>query len=305
MNKVYSIIVTYNGAQWIEKCLDSLENSIVKTDIIVIDNNSSDNTVAIIESKYPAIHLIKSERNLGFGQANNIGMRKALDENADYVFLLNQDAWLAKTDAIEQLIIAHKTNEDYGIISPIQLYGSGKKIVKSMEVNLSKSAIKKSDMVSDIFFKRPLKNIYSIDYVCAASWLLPISVIKEIGGFDPVFFHYGEDDNYMHRILFHGYKIGVCPFASICHDIGDRDKSQRRKHNDRQKCLMVELSNINEIENLNKLMSFYLYTAFTKVFFLRIRAVINNFKTANFIFKNKKRLCEHRCKNTIKGTNWL
>jgi N-acetylglucosaminyl-diphospho-decaprenol L-rhamnosyltransferase len=92
--KVVVIIVTYNGAGWIEKCLNSLRNSSLNTDVIVIDNASTDETVSLIENLYPEVELVKRANNLGFGQANNIGLRMALDQNADFVFLLNQDAWI-------------------------------------------------------------------------------------------------------------------------------------------------------------------------------------------------------------------
>lgn len=81
--KVNTIIVTYNGAQWIEKCLDSLHECKVKTHILIVDNASTDNTLSIIREKYPEVELIESAKNLGFGKANNIGLRKALDERAD------------------------------------------------------------------------------------------------------------------------------------------------------------------------------------------------------------------------------
>ena len=84
MNRTYIIIVTYNGMKWLEACLSSCR----KYSVIVIDNNSSDNTVSFIEQKYPNTILLKQNKNLGFGAANNIGINYALQNNADYVFLL-------------------------------------------------------------------------------------------------------------------------------------------------------------------------------------------------------------------------
>ncbi|MDX1446042.1 glycosyltransferase [Lishizhenia sp.] len=75
MKKILSIIVTYNGMRnnWIEKCLISLENSSYPNDILVVDNASSDGTVAYIESNFTSVEFIKYENKLGFGAANNLG----------------------------------------------------------------------------------------------------------------------------------------------------------------------------------------------------------------------------------------
>ena len=92
--KIFVIIVTYKGHQWYERCFASLCNSEYPVQTIVIDNASNDGTVEYIRKYFPEIHLIESKENLGFGRANNIGMRYALDHGCDYVFLLNQDAAL-------------------------------------------------------------------------------------------------------------------------------------------------------------------------------------------------------------------
>src|SRR5688572_14491270 len=124
---LYSVIVTYNGSKWIEKCLDSLLNSNLPCQVIVIDNGSTDGTLDIINKTYPQVDLVKTQENLGFGKANNIGMKKAYDAGAEYVFLLNQDAWVAQ-DTLERLVEAASRYTEYGVVSPIHLNGSGKKL---------------------------------------------------------------------------------------------------------------------------------------------------------------------------------
>lgn len=76
--------------QWLQKCLDSCKGY----QVIIVDNNSTDGTVSFIKENFPNIHLIPQTENLGFGQANNIGIKYALEQRAEYVFLLNQDAYL-------------------------------------------------------------------------------------------------------------------------------------------------------------------------------------------------------------------
>ena len=93
--KIYTIIVTYNGLQWMDFCLGSLRASTVQTTPIIIDNNSSDKTVEYIRANYPECVILDNNKNLGFGRANNMGLSYALKNNADYVLLLNQDAAIA------------------------------------------------------------------------------------------------------------------------------------------------------------------------------------------------------------------
>src|SRR5574344_2140153 len=92
--EIYAVVVAYNGMQWYDKCFGSLQASSVPVHTIVIDNASGDNTVAYIKEQFPNVHIIESKTNLGFAKANNIGIKYAMDNNADYVFLLNQDAWI-------------------------------------------------------------------------------------------------------------------------------------------------------------------------------------------------------------------
>jgi GT2 family glycosyltransferase len=211
--KVVVIIVTYNGAGWIEKCLNSLRNSSLNTDVIVIDNASTDETVSLIENLYPEVELVKRANNLGFGQANNIGLRMALDQNADFVFLLNQDAWIDQ-DTIGKLVEVSKRNPEYGIVSPFHLNYDGSAIEKYF--NDWVLAHYTPDLLTDKMGNK-LKQIYSTTFVHAACWLLPIDTIHLIGGFDPLFFHYGEDNDYVQRLLFKKKLVGISPNTNVHH----------------------------------------------------------------------------------------
>ncbi len=116
---IYTIIVTYNGERWIRNCLAQLLKSSLPVHAIVIDNASQDGTVDIIRNEFSDVTLLQNAENKGFGAANNIAIQVALQHNADYIFLLNQDAYIEK-DTLNQML-KFQTNTAYGIISPVQL----------------------------------------------------------------------------------------------------------------------------------------------------------------------------------------
>lgn len=212
---IYTIIVTWNGMKWIKKCLDSVRASSIKVNTIVIDNGSTDETVEFISQNYPEVILVKSDKNLGFGQANNEGMRIALAKGCDYVFLLNQDAYVFP-DMFQELIrVSEKaTNKQYAIISPLHINSDIRKLdyqFKSYIKNISLEIIQDDLLTSK-------KEIYEVESVPAAGWLLPRRTLEHIGGFDPIYFHYGEDTQYSQRVNYHGFKTGIVPSAKMIHD---------------------------------------------------------------------------------------
>lgn len=206
---VYTIIVTYNGRKWVDFCLGSLRRSSIKTIPLVIDNCSTDGTLNYIREHYPEATLFPQEKNLGFGQANNVGLRYALEHGADYCLLLNQDAAIS-ADAIE-LMLAQSDGES--LLSPIHMNGRGTRVDNNFRVSL----VKCTELINDIFADT-LKSVYECGLICAACWFLPKSVIERIGGFNPLFFHYSEDNNYYQRIVYHHIKVLLVPEARMFHD---------------------------------------------------------------------------------------
>jgi GT2 family glycosyltransferase len=218
----YAIVVTYNGRKWLDKCIYSLVNSSVSNNIIVVDNGSSDGTPETIRQNFPEVEIIETHQNLGFGKANNIGLKKAYDAGADYVFLLNQDAWV-EPDGIEKLVEAARLQPEYGIVSPIHLNGSGEKLDKNfLSYILPQNCL---DLFSDMVARKLKNKIYRMTFVNAAGWLISRKTIAMGGGFNPLFFVYCEDDNYIHRLRFHGLDVGIFPHTNIYHDREDRPLS--------------------------------------------------------------------------------
>jgi GT2 family glycosyltransferase len=213
-NAVACVIVTYNAAQWLQRCLESVLASSIPVEIIVVDNASSDETMQIAASFGAPVTLLAQSANLGFGRANNLGISYALQHTVDYVFLLNQDTHV-DPEALGTLVSAMRSDSQYGILSPMHWNRDGTAIDKNF-LNYIKDYSDRSHY-ADRHFGRHEKTIYKIDYVNAAAWLLSKECLLKVGGFDPLFFMYGEDDDLCQRALRHGFKIGFVPDANIYH----------------------------------------------------------------------------------------
>lgn len=220
---VFAIIVIYNGMRngWIQKCFDSIINSSIKVGIIAIDNGSTDGSISFIKQNYPKVELLVSKENLGFGKANNIGLKRALDLGGDFFFLLNQDAWVDQ-ETIEKLIIQSEMHPEYGVISPMHLNGKG----DGLDYKVAEYYIKPSkcpQLISDAFLNKLKDDVYKIDFINAAAWLITKKCLEVVGGFSPTFYHYGEDENYCHRLHYKQFFIGLYPTVNVCHDREERE----------------------------------------------------------------------------------
>ncbi|ELV7524291.1 glycosyltransferase family 2 protein [Flavobacterium psychrophilum] len=203
--KIFVIIVTYNGSKWIEKCINSLLRSIYPINILVVDNCSTDDSVELLK-RFSEIHLIQFKENLGFGKANNIGIDYALNNKADYVFLLNQDTWVFD-DTISNLVVMAQNNPSFGIVSPMHFSGDEKTLDKGFVTYYNRNIEENAG-----------KNIAIVPFVNAAAWLVSSACLQKVGGFESLFGHYGEDRNYCDRVLYHQFQIVIAKNAKICHD---------------------------------------------------------------------------------------
>lgn len=223
--KVLVAVVTFNALPWIRRCLGSALRSSHPCDVTVIDNVSSDGTRDVVRAEFPEVELIESRTNVGFGAANNIALRLALDRGYDFVYLLNQDAWLEK-DTLGKLVAAYRP--DYGVLSPLQKAASGK-----LDRQFSRKCSRYLKVTSRISAASDL--VVDVPFVMAAHWLLSRKAVETVGGFSPVFTQYGEDDNYLDRLRYHGLRCGVVPASSAVHDRASRKPS--REDRVRLKCV--------------------------------------------------------------------
>lgn len=263
-DKLLVIIVTFNGMKWIDKCIHSVLSSSIKSDIFVVDNASFDGTPDYIAKNFPTVLLTRSPKNLGFGAANNIGLQYAIDKGYDYVYLLNQDAWV-KEDTFEKLVSAQRKHPDYGILSPIQLDNSEEHFDFGFGWELSQWK-EHSKVCENLFFKRKA-DIIPFNMIMAAHWLISRECLLNTGGFSPAFFHYGEDNNYAERAQQKGYKIGVAMNALAIHDRAERVVPDEKKIFFDYCLKIVEISSFSNTAKC--ILWNYTYDTLLNIFFLR------------------------------------
>ena len=297
MTKVFVIIVTYKGQRWYDQCFGSLRKSTLPVQLVVVDNSPGDEDAEYIKTHFPEVHLIKTNENLGFGRANNLGMRYAMDNGCDYVFLLNQDAWLESPTSLERLISIAETYPDYAIYSPMHMTAD------KQHLNFMIDDGKRNyELLSDLYTNK-VKELYPITYVNAAAWLLPRRTLETIGGFCPIIYHYGEDDDYMSRVRYHKARMALIPSSRIVHDHSKRlDNSQE----------LFVLSNTEEIESWLDLNSRSLREWKWYYIHRLISCALTNNKKLHYywykysLLKSKEKEIQ-KCRNQhmVKQANWL
>lgn len=236
-----AITVTHNGEHLIRKHLDSWRNGHQVPDIVVVDNASTDNTVKIIRSEYPEVTLIESTNNEGFGQANNKGLRLGLEGDYTHFFLLNQDAWVSM-DTLDFMKATISKDVQFGLLSPLHMNGKGDGLELGFSRRLSPDEC--PELMSDAV-QGDLKGVYPCEYVNAAAWMLSRECVEAVGGFDPLFFHRGEDDDYLNRVRFYGFKIGIVSDARIFHDRSKGSWKAKTSAEQARIQALVRLKNIN------------------------------------------------------------
>jgi len=250
MYKVLVIIVTYNAHDWIHQCLNSVDME--RYDAFVVDNASTDDTLSILHTEYPKAIVRAMDKNMGFGQANNIGLRYALDNGYDYVFLLNQDAWLLP-DTVEKLIAAQNQHPEYWVLSPLQMNTAQGGVEKQFGVYCKKNKVQ-----LNLDVPQP------VDFVNAALWLISIECIRLVGGFNPIYPHYGEDVDFVQRIQYKHRNVGVVANVIAYHERVMGEESLKKMQYRTKLSLMGILLDINHP----------FVVAFLLLFFVGVRKII-------------------------------
>lgn len=203
-------IVTHNNDKVIKKCLQNIFKNINNTDfeLIIVDNNSSDSTVSIIEKNFENLRLIKNNRNFGFSAAHNIAIKLG---RGKYHLVLNPDIIFTE-NAFEKLLNFMEKNPDVGLVSPkiILSNGSIQYLCKRLPSLFDFIIIRFMPKFIRKFFQARIdyyemretgyNKIMDVLFLTGAFMLIRSSVLDKVGGFDENFFMYFEDIDLCRRI---------------------------------------------------------------------------------------------------------
>ena len=239
MRRVSIIIVSYNTADLLDQCLESIErsDSRLDLDVIVIDNGSHDGSADLVAGRYPGVRLIRNSENLGFSKASNQGMRLSV---ADYVLLLNSDTVILP-GSIDRVVEYLEANPDVGVV--------GCKVLKP-DGTLDRPSRRSFPTPANSFYQRiGLTNLFPksrrfaayylsyldpdevalIDCVMGAYMMIRREVIDRIGLLDEDCFFYAEDIDYCFRAKQAGWQVAYYPKATIIHHRGASTAKSRRR----------------------------------------------------------------------------
>jgi GT2 family glycosyltransferase len=214
-SSVVTIVLTWNSADFIEECLSSLIKSSYPTNILVVDNNSSDNTREVISKKFPKIKLVNSGSNIGYAGGNNFGIKIAQKENPEYIFLLNPDATVQK-DCLKNLISRMNSEKDVGLASPIILYNDSKVIwYAGSSINWHNGVT--SHIGANEIDEGQYSNNLHTERANGCAMIIRASKLREVGLMDEHYFLYYEETDWSVRFSNAGYSIGLVPAAITWH----------------------------------------------------------------------------------------
>ncbi len=220
--KLSVIILNYNVRYFLEACIRSVQAAIagIDAEIIVIDNNSSDDSCDMIRTTFPDIQLIANTENVGFAKANNQGVK---DAKGEYVCILNPDTIVAE-DTFTQLLEFAKDKENLGSIGCKLIDGSGaflpesKRNIPTPMVSIKKILGRKN---AGYYSELNENEIGKVDILVGAFMFMKKSVYEAVAGFDEDYFMYGEDIDLSYKIKKAGFQNYYYGKTSVIHYKGE------------------------------------------------------------------------------------
>lgn len=204
------IFVTYNSEQIIDLALSKIKQE--KYKIIISDNGSTDNTIAIIKQKYPNITLIENKKNIGFARANNIAFKQV---KTDLFALINPDCFIDNNSILELIKVI---NLDKNIaLAGARAYGA--KLNSKYDI-----ANVEADLIAEKNYIGEEKLYFVAKFISGCFMLGKTNIFREIGLFDDGFFLYCEDNELCKRINKENYKIIVVKNSKQIHLSGNSTK---------------------------------------------------------------------------------
>lgn len=208
------VITSWNTAKLLQDCLVSLDLS---AQVIVVDNASTDGSAEMIAQRFPQVHLIQNDRNVGFARANNQGIAIC---QGRYILLLNSDT-LVPQDTLPSLIEFMDARPEAGACSPRLVRPDGHAQAFAFGGDPTLGYLLRRG-ANHVLLRRSLHNwetnqVQEVDWVSGACLLARREAVIQAGPLDENIFMYFEDNDWCLRIRQHGWKIYYVPSVSILH----------------------------------------------------------------------------------------
>ena len=213
--KVSIITINWNGKEDTAECLESVKRlDYPNYEIVVVDNASADGSVEFLRERFPEVTYIENKENLGWTGGCNAGIEYAMKNEADYVFILNNDIVVDK-DCLKELVKVAESDSKIGFVGPrIYSYGEPEKIL-SPGVNVYYTLLRRK--------KGERKDTGQLDKIKEVNWiddmvlLVKRKVIENVGLYDPSYFMYFEDSDWCYRTKKSGFRILYVPTTKAWH----------------------------------------------------------------------------------------
>ncbi len=230
------IIISYNTRKLTLDCLESLykETTNVNFETILVDNASEDNSVSAVKEEYPQVRLIALKENIGFARANNLASESACGR---YLLLLNPDTIIIN-NAVENILLFAQQNQEAGIWGGRTIFPDGSLNTTSCYGEMTPWSLfcrafgltaifpNSSLFNSECFGSWQYDSVRQVGIVTGCFMLIRSSLWKQLEGFDPLFFMYGEEVDFCLRAKILGYKPMFSPAAEIIHYGGASEESK-------------------------------------------------------------------------------
>lgn len=212
-------MLNWNNAADTIDCVRSLEQAVgADTEVIVVDNGSTDGSVTAIQQAVPEIRLILNGKNLGFAGGNNPGIKYAMDRGARYVLLLNNDT-VVDPAFLGHLVDVAESDQSIGIVSPKIYYFSEPDCFWFAGGEMSLWSARTGHIGDRERDRGQFDSLTDVDFVSGCAMLIKRNVIEKIGMlYEPMFLYY-EDSDFCARARRAGYRIVMAPKAKIWHKV--------------------------------------------------------------------------------------
>ena len=227
LQRVWVVVLTWNGWRVAESCLDSLEPAMRRgVHVLVVDNGSSDGTPRQVRAEFPDVVLVENQDNLGFAAGNNVGIERALEGGAEYVVLLNQDAIVAP-DCIDELVAAARRHPSAGTVSAKIYYLHAPQRLWFAGASFSTRSGSSRHLGQGEVDRGQHDVEREIDRGCACAMLISKRALEAVGLFDERLFLYGEEIDFALRERRAGFVDVYAPRARAWHLVSHSSNDAR------------------------------------------------------------------------------